>query len=166
MKITAAEIILYRQPSPSDGAAVWELVRNAGSLEANSAYSYLMMFDMFRETCCIAKQGERTVGFVTAFRKPTHPDELFVWQIGVSADVRGRGIGRAMLNHIVRRENSIQFVEATISPGNIPSRSLFAGWARELGCPCTTQSKYGPEIFPAEENHEEEWLFTLGPIRF
>lgn len=166
MQATAGRVKLGA-PSTADGAAMWKLARSAGSLELNSAYSYLMMADMFRATCCTAHDGGELVGFATAFRKPDSPEVLFVWQISVAAALRGQGLGKAMLNDIMRREanRGIRYIEATISPNNQASRSMFAGMAKQLGCECAVSNKYASEWFPEPEGHEDEWLYRIGPIR-
>jgi L-2,4-diaminobutyric acid acetyltransferase len=58
----------------------------------------------------------------------------------------------------------IRFLEATIGPDNIPSRSLFLGLSQSLGAECSMSSRYGSELFPGPESHDDELLFRIGPI--
>lgn len=53
----------FRVPGAEDGAKVWELIRQAGSLDLNSPYSYLMLCDYFRDTCVVAEDNFGIVGF-------------------------------------------------------------------------------------------------------
>ncbi|WP_108992911.1 diaminobutyrate acetyltransferase [Paenibacillus agaridevorans] len=166
MKRREPPAILYRRPEPKDGSEVWRLVRDSGGLDLNSAYSYLMLCDMFRDTCCIAQSEDRIVGFVSAFRKPADEQTLFVWQIAVDGGLRGRGVGRQLLRELTdRKENAgIRYLEATIGPNNIPSRSLFLGMAQSLNAECTMASKYESGLFPNPEGHDDELLFRIGPF--
>ncbi|MCU6708133.1 diaminobutyrate acetyltransferase [Paenibacillus sp. J5C_2022] len=159
--------LLYRKPSVEEGAKAWELVKDSGVLDLNSAYSYLMLFDLFRDTCCVAVEGGELVGFVSAFRKPSEPAALFVWQIGVSAKMRGRGVGKELLKQLLQREAyaDIQYVEATISPGNVPSSKLFRSMAGELGAECDIRDYYASELFPGDGHHDDERLYRIGPFR-
>ena len=46
--------LLVRATRPSDGAAMWALVREVGTLDENSAYLYVLFADRFRDTCAVA----------------------------------------------------------------------------------------------------------------
>ncbi|MFD0959005.1 diaminobutyrate acetyltransferase [Paenibacillus chungangensis] len=159
--------LLYRMPSVEEGAKAWELVRDSGVLDLNSAYSYLMLFDLFRDTCCVAVEEGELVGFVSAFRKPTETSTLFVWQIGVSAKMRGRGVGKALIRQLLQRVGTanVQYIEATISPGNMPSSKLFQSVADELGAECAIRDYYSSELFPGDGHHDDERLYRIGPFR-
>ncbi|MCR2802810.1 diaminobutyrate acetyltransferase [Paenibacillus soyae] len=154
-----------RKPDASDGQSVWKLVKRSGGLDVNSAYSYIMLCDMFRDTCCVVKEDERTLGFVSAFRKPSEPQTLFVWQIAVDPILRGNGIGSKLLNELLSREENqdIRYVEATVGPDNIASRQLFIRLAKTLGAECGISEQYGTDLFP--ESHEAELLLRIGPIQ-
>lgn len=154
-----------RRPETDDGTDVWKLVKRAGNLDVNSVYSYLMLCEMFRDTCCVAFQDERLYGFVSGFRKPAEPNTLFIWQIAVDPLLRGNGIGGKMLRELLAREENrdIQYVEASISPHNPASRQLFIRLAEKLGTECAVSAHYSAAMFP--EPHDEELLFRIGPIR-
>ncbi|RJE90243.1 diaminobutyrate acetyltransferase [Paenibacillus sp. 1011MAR3C5] len=154
----------YRKPTVQDGQDIWRLIKRAGGLDLNSAYCYLMLCDMFSETCCIAERDGRLSGFLSAFRKPEEPDTLFVWQIAVDPVLRGNGIGGALLKEVLSRSSNkgIRYLEATISPGNIASRSLFMAMARGLECECKISELYEASMFP--DNHEIELIYRIGPF--
>lgn len=158
--------IRYRQPVKKDGSEVWRLVRDSGGLDLNSVYSYLMLCDFFRDTCRVAESEGQIVGFASAFRKPDDPQTLFVWQIAVDPGLRGRGVGRSMLKELIDSDKNadIRFIEATIGPNNIASRSLFLGLAQSVGAECSMANHYAAELFPGPEAHDDELLFRIGPI--
>ncbi|MEK3881258.1 diaminobutyrate acetyltransferase [Paenibacillus sp. PL2-23] len=155
----------YQKPEAADGHAVWKLVKRSGGLDVNTSYAYILLCDQFRDTCCVGKQEERTLGFVSAFRKPSEPNTLFVWQIAVDPILRGNGIASKLLAEVLRRDDNadIQYVEATIGPDNIASRQLFLRLAKTFGAECAISELYGEELFP--EAHDAELLFRIGPLR-
>ncbi|WP_368505633.1 diaminobutyrate acetyltransferase [Alkalihalophilus sp. As8PL] len=145
---------------------MWELVNNS-TLDQNSAYKYIMMCDFFAETCVVAKDDEeKLVGFITAFIPPTKPDVVFVWQIGVDPSQRGKGLASQMLNELVQRQGAkdIRYVEATVTPSNKASQSLFRRLARDHDTNCEVLDCFSEELFPGD-NHEEELAFRIGPLR-
>ncbi|WP_338012144.1 diaminobutyrate acetyltransferase [Alkalihalophilus marmarensis] len=153
------------KPTVNDGAAMWELV-NHSTLDQNSAYKYIMMCEFFAETCVVAKDEDRVVGFITAFIPPTKPDVVFVWQIGVDTSQRGRGLASQMLNELVKRDGckDVQYVEATVTPSNKASQSLFKRLARDHNTECEILECFPEELFPGD-NHEKELTFRIGPLR-
>ncbi|GGF96529.1 diaminobutyrate acetyltransferase [Paenibacillus abyssi] len=162
------QTITLRPPDKKDGAAVWELISSAGTLDLNSAYCYLMFCNLFQDTCVIAEEKGQTVGFVSAFFPPDRENSLFVWQVAVDPEVRGRGLGKAMLNELLSRHGAqrIVFMEATVSPSNEASRRLFQSVAAAHSCPLEVihEEGYPAGLFPSGHTHEDEPLLRIGPF--
>lgn len=173
--------VIFRQPSARDGARVWALIREAGTLDVNSAYCYMMLCEYFSKTCLLAEQDGALCGFVSAFRVPGREDTLFVWQIAVHPERRGQGLGRRLLEELLERlqtasrvtaeagpshavQPPIRYIEATISPSNEASRALFRGLARRLKAGFEETAGMPEDWFPVEQRHEEERLFRIGPL--
>nr|WP_088103150.1 diaminobutyrate acetyltransferase [Halalkalibacter urbisdiaboli] len=157
--------VRLEKPTVEDGAAMWELVNNS-TLDQNSAYKYIMMCEFFSETCVVAKEGDKLVGFVTAFIPPEQQDVVFVWQIGVDPSQRGKGLASKILNELISREGckDVRYVEATITPSNQASQSLFRRLAKDHDTKCEVKDCFAEELFPGD-NHEEELTFRVGPLK-
>jgi L-2,4-diaminobutyric acid acetyltransferase len=156
----------FRKPTKEDGAAVWQLIKDMKVLDLNSSYSYLMWCEIFSDTSIVAEREGNTVGFISGFINPNSPDTLFIWQVAVNASERGRGLATKMLRQLLNRTpEDVEYVEATVSPSNIPSQSLFKGLAKKLDTNCDISDYFTSEDFPEEgEEHEDELLFKIGPI--
>ncbi len=157
--------VTIRRPTVADGHALWELVSNSGGLDLNSPYSYLILCRHFAETCLLAEDDGEVVGFVTAYRPPVSPDVIFVWQIGVAESARGRGLGSALLESLVQCKacQNVYFLEATVTPSNLPSRRLFQSLARRLQTRFAEEPCFGSELFGGAP-HEPEHLVRIGPF--
>jgi len=155
----------FREPSKEDGAKIWEFINYTKTMDLNSAYSYIMLGHFFSDTCVIAEDKDEIIGFVSAFRLPQDPDTIFVWQVAVHDGYRGEGIGRKLLKELLKRESckNVRYLEATVSPTNIASQSLFKGLSRYLGCPCEISDCFPEELFP-ESGHEAEQTYRVGPF--
>lgn len=160
---TALEI---RTPEANDGRAIHALVKASGALDVNSEYVYLLLGVHFQETCAIAEINGNTAGFVSAYVLPKQQDTLFVWQVAVNASYQKQGLALAMLKHILQRAScqNIRYVQATISPSNLASRSLFMSLAREYGAPLNEQPMFPSDYF--HHQHEAEPLITIGPLEY
>lgn len=155
----------FRAPVPADGAAIWELVRDSGELEPNTPYCYILFADHFAETCVLAERDGRIVGIVVGFMSPRRPGSVFVWQIGVAASERGRGLAKALISELLTRPccKAVTHLEATVGVSNAASERLFRSVARDLGAICDVTEGFREDLFPGG-GHEAERLFTIGPI--
>jgi L-2,4-diaminobutyric acid acetyltransferase len=157
--------IEYRKPNKEDGGAIWSLVRRAGTLDVNSAYSYIMLCEFFADTCAVVEVDGRIVGMVTGYRKPGDAATLFVWQVAVDPSMRGNGVAGRLLDELLLCNTGIgiRYIEATISPSNAPSQNLFRSMARERKAIVEVSECFPSRLFPGN-GHEDEMLFRIGPI--
>jgi L-2,4-diaminobutyric acid acetyltransferase len=157
--------LTFRQPERRDGAVLHDLIAACPPLDLNSRYAYLLVCEHFADTSIIAEQDGVMVGAVTAYIPPTHPDTLFVWQVAVSAQMRGQKLASRMLEHLLShcvRPRCLRWVEATISPSNEPSRKLFIQFAARHDAGVTTTPLFTARDF-GNSQHEEELLYRIGP---
>ena len=91
-----------RNPVVADASEMYSMAKLCG-LDVNSEYSYLMVCHYFSATSAVATDGDRVIGYISGFRPPESPSDLFVWQIAVSPEARGRGVAGKMLDELVER---------------------------------------------------------------
>lgn len=151
--------IQVERPVPADAAAIWRLAMKTKVLEVNSSYAYLLWARDFATTSALARHEGAIVGFVNGYLRPSAPDTLFVWQIGVAAWCRGQGVARAMLDDLVGRRT--RFLEASVAVGNEASTALFSSLARAHGVRHVRTPLFTADLFP--DWHESEELHRLGP---
>lgn len=156
--------IQYRCARPEDGLAVWKLVQQSGTLEANTAYFYLVFCSDFAQTCLIAEHQGKLVGVIIGYHPPREPDTVFCWQIGVHPDWRGQGVALKMLDQWLRLDANatVKWVTATVATDNEASRRLFFGFARRMGVVCDVREHFTQDLL--EPGHAPEPLYRIGPI--
>ena len=106
--------LLLRPPSPDDGAAIYELIKNSPPLDLNSCYAYLLQGLHFADTCVVAKDSDNTVAaYVSAYILPNQPNTLFVWQVAVDKAYRGQRLAPQMIQHLLQRPvcAKVQYIE-------------------------------------------------------
>lgn len=162
---TPASRVECRPPSPADAAAAHAFITTCPPLESNSVYAYLLVCSHFAGTSAIARRDGHLVGFLSAYLKPAHPDELFVWQVAVSPATRGQGVAQQMLRDVLSREvcRDVRFLEATVTADNQPSRRFFHSFATTCGAAAVeslafSEADFGPADHPAEQ------LVRIGPM--
>lgn len=152
-------------PTMKDGANMATLVRATQLLEPATGYTYVMMADLFGDTCAIAMLDDEPAGCVVAMHPPRTPEVLFVWQIGVHPRARRRGIAHSMLGAILARPACAGVVEvrATVAPSNTTSEAMFRTFADRAGGRLECENGYAAELFP--EAHEAERLLRITGLR-
>ena len=157
--------ITLRKPESKDGQLVHELIRHCPPLDINSLYCNLLQCTHFSDSSVAAFIDENIVGFISGYFVPGHFDTLFIWQVAVSEEVRGRGIGLRMLNHILNRPqcDDVNFVETTITESNNASWGLFKKLASQFDVPLNHKVMFDKETHFNGE-HDTEMLVSIGPI--
>lgn len=156
--------LLLEAPGDDDGREMWRLARDTQVLDVNSPYSYLLWCRDFADSSVVARDGDRLSGFITGYIRPRSAGTLFVWQVAVDQAYRGRGLGKRMLDYLGDRivAEGRQYLEATVTPDNIPSSRLFEAFARGRGCALERRTLFTEEQFP--RGHQPEVLFRIGPL--
>ncbi len=159
------ESIACRLPVASDATAVWNLIRRCPPLDVNSGYAYIVLCDLFADTCVVCERNGGVVGFVSGFIPPNKPDTLFIWQVAVDSSMRGQGLAGTMIRAILSRDacRDAKLLETTVSPSNEASRKMFGSVAKSLGAEIREASHYDAALIP-EDGHESENLITIGPF--
>ncbi|MDQ0189752.1 diaminobutyrate acetyltransferase [Alicyclobacillus cycloheptanicus] len=154
-----------RSPLVDDGPRIWQLIRDAGTLDLNSPYTYLMLSKFFNKTCLVADAGDCLAGFISGFHLPEQPDTLFVWQVAVHPDFRRQRLGTRLLEALLDSEacRGTTWLEATVTPDNGPSDALFRGIAKARNATCTVLPCFPASCFPGE-SHQPEHLYHIGPL--
>lgn len=125
-----------------------------------------MWCEVFAQTSIVVVKQNEIVGFISGFIHPEKEDTLFIWQVAVRETERGQGLGTKMLSQLLGRNTAcenVHYVEATVSPSNEPSQRLFLGLARKFQTDWKISDYFKATDFP-KSNHEDEWLFRIGPI--
>ncbi|MFE9612339.1 diaminobutyrate acetyltransferase [Streptomyces sp. NPDC006012] len=166
--MTAAQAdLLIDRPSVADGAALWRIAKESGTLDLNSSYSYLLWCRDFAGTTAVARAADGApVGFVTGYVRPERPRTLLVWQVAVDTACRGRGVAAALLDGLTARltpGQGITGVETTIAPGNTASERLFTSYAARHGARVTREVLFDSGLFP-DGPHQPEVLYRIGPL--
>lgn len=158
--------IQIRRPCATDGRAVHTLIAQCPPLDGNSLYCNLLQCTHFAETSALAEYQGRVLGFVSGYIVPeSQSNTLFIWQVAVHADARGRGLGRRMICEILDRDAcaDVDFVETTIGPDNASSWALFEGLAKQLRAGTRHETLFDRAVHFAW-GHHSEIKFTIGPF--
>jgi len=165
LETPAGAEVRLRRPHREDAAEVWELVHSSGQLDLNSPYAYLLLCTDFAGTCILAERAGEVIGFIGAYRPPERSNVLFVWQVVTAKQAQGCGIATKMLDGLLARAGSsrTEYLEATVTPSNRASRTLFRRYARRNDVGHEELEDFEADLFPGG-SHEEELRVRIGPF--
>ncbi len=145
---------------------MFRIVKESKVLDVNSSYSYLMWSKYFNQTSIIAECENNVIGFVSGFLQPESPDTLFIWQVAVDHKHRGKGLATKLIEQLLNQLESekVNFLEATVTPSNIPSSKLFKGIAKKKDTNYRIFECFSEEQFP-DSVHEPEMTYRIGPLK-
>ncbi|MEA1885690.1 MAG: GNAT family N-acetyltransferase [Bacteroidota bacterium] len=117
----------------TDFLKIHQLAGEIDGIVQHPGHVYKIMADHFGDTFFIAREENEDneieiLGFMMGFVSRKMKGELFVWQIAVSDNAQGKGIGSKLLQHTIDyaiKANDCNAVIATVETDNRPSQKLF-----------------------------------------
>ncbi len=161
----AVPLVKFRSPTVLDGHAVTALIKDSPPLDNNSAYCNLLQCTHFAQTCVIAESDNCILGWMSAYIPPDQQDHIFVWQVAVHPDARGKGLAKHLLYTLLSRQSlaNVRYLITTITLDNQASWTVFERFAQshQLNLTQTPHFKKEPHFKGA---HETEFLVKIGPF--
>lgn len=156
---------VLRRPTAEDGPAVTALIAASEPLDPNSAYCNLLQCSDFADTCVLGEREGAVVGWISAYRPPSHPERIFVWQVAVAAAARGEGLAGRMLDELVSLPavQGATTLTTTITEANPASWALFGAFARRRGASLSKSKRFERAAHFAGA-HDTEWQATIAPL--
>ncbi len=157
--------IQFSQPTADDAVCVNALIAHSPPLDPNSLYCNLLQCTHFADTSVCAKQKDKLLGFISAYKIPYRSNTLFVWQVAVAASARGKGLAGQMLYELLRRPfcKKVSYVETTVTDSNYASWSFFNKFARKLEAKINTSIGFEKQGH-FQGRHETENFLCIGPF--
>ena len=158
--------IRLRMPVAADGPAITALIAACPPLDGNSAYCNLLQCTDFADTGVVAERDGAIVGWISGYRPPSRPEELFIWQVAVAVQARGERLASRMLDHLAMRPQiqPIAFLSSTVTAANRASWALFEAFARSRQAPLKKTVRFDRTAHFADA-HDTEWCARIGPFR-
>ncbi|WP_083338540.1 GNAT family N-acetyltransferase [Ensifer sp. LCM 4579] len=89
--------VTFRKRTHNHAADVWGLIALCPQLGRNSLYCEFPLCTDFADTCVLDELAGAMVGWMPAYRRPSEPSTLFIWQIAVHPEIRNTGVGKSLI---------------------------------------------------------------------
>jgi len=119
--------MIFRQAREEEFLNVFEFVSHCKPLESYAEHVYKIMLRHFNNSCFVVEEEKKIVGFVLGFVSQTDMKTYFLWQVGISPDKQGKGLGGKLLDFLEKKVKGLgcKRIELTIDPQNLHSQKLF-----------------------------------------
>lgn len=116
-----------RNVDPDEGALLRSLAAQCAPLDLHTPYTYWVIAHYYSQSCFTLTDDGEPVGFITSL---VQGDRGFIWQIGLLAPYRKRGLSQMLIDAVVSAfsRNGIKEVELTISDDNPDSFGAFSSY--------------------------------------
>lgn len=154
-----------RHPGGQDAAEIHELIHRCKPLDENSLYCNLLQTTHFADTCALVECDGKIVAFVSGYRPPRLDHVLFIWQVAVDPDYRGKSLGKRLMKFLLSKPEmeDVRFLHTTITKSNGASKGLFDSLVKDLGCRHGMTPMFDRQLHFHDE-HESEHLMHIGPF--
>ena len=128
-------------------------------------YCYLLQCTDYSDTCAVAACDDEIHAWVSGYRQPSAPTALFIWQVAVDREARGKGLARRLiLSLLARNSNSdIEHIKATVTADNTASLALFESLAQALDATISVTPHFDRKTHFGGR-HASEQLISIGPF--
>ncbi|WP_304508617.1 GNAT family N-acetyltransferase [Anaerotignum sp.] len=111
-------------------------------------YIYWMLGKYFPSTCLVAEENGQVLGYIGALLS-AEKRKIFIWQIAVKSEERGRQIGRKLLQSVLLTagDMGIMQLEIAINDKNSSCRHMVEKLVQDLQGTITEKERYQDEGF-------------------
>jgi L-2,4-diaminobutyric acid acetyltransferase len=156
--------IKITHPRKEDGISVAELIKRCPPLDLNSTYHYLIQSHYFSKTCSIAFDNKKVVAFVSGFINSSKNNSLFIWQVAIDENYRGKELGIELIEFILNQNKNLDSIETTVTKNNISSRRMFQKICEKYKSRISELILFDKEKDFANK-HDSEMLIKIGPFK-
>lgn len=120
-----------RSCSVADVEGIVQFVESCPPLDLHTPFTYWVTLRYWGRHCFVATMADRIVGYASAIGSGGGDDVLYLWQIGVASELRGRGLAQRLIESVadVGRESGFQVLQVSIAPDNEASLRAFRRFA-------------------------------------
>ena len=115
--------ITIRNVQKTDNALLRHLAKQCPSLDLHTQYTYWATAYYFNKSSFILEDDGKPIGYIMALNTP---DVIFIWQIGIIKEYRGKGLSCKLISAVMEYAKSINKpIEVTIASNNKSSFNAF-----------------------------------------
>jgi L-2,4-diaminobutyric acid acetyltransferase len=90
-----------RNITEGDIGSIREFVDYCKPLDLHTHFTYWILAKYFRNTCFVIEEGDRIIAYTGGVRGSVDSENLYLWQIGIAPEYRGKGYFAVLLDKII-----------------------------------------------------------------
>lgn len=148
-----------RKVNSEDAVLLRTMARKCEPLDVHTPYTYWVVCNFFGDGCFVLQENQQAVGYVMTLIKE---DSLFVWQIGILEEYRGKKHSRVLLTAVERyaREKGLKKMLVSIAPENRNSYHAFHQYCKAKNISIVRNGEVKIED-PSDDIKEYECIYEM-----
>lgn len=123
-----------RNVTRDDVDTLKSLSKQCVPLGQHTSFTYWMLCQYFSNLCYILEDEDRNpIGFVSAIRSSSVEGAVYLWQIGIVEQHRGKGLSKILIDAIVGSIHDDEYIQFSIDDTNKESLGAFSSYAKANG---------------------------------
>ena len=125
--------MIIRNCNEEDVDKIRRFVRECEPLELHTPFTYWTLFNYFSNLCFLIAEDDMVIGFVSGIRSSLDQNVVYLWQIGVSKNSRGKNYASVLIDAFTKAVRAIECnkIQVSISPENKTSYNVFLKYVKE-----------------------------------
>ena len=125
--------MMIRKCTVEDVDSLRIFVNECKPLELHTPFTYWAIFNYFSNLCFLMIEEEKIIGFISGVRSSLDKDIVYLWQIGISKDYRGKNYAFLLIDHFIKAVIGLDCnkIQVSISPENQSSYNAFTKYTKE-----------------------------------
>ena len=125
--------MIIRNCTVGDVDRVRRFVDTCKPLDLHTPFTYWALFNYSSNLCFIIEENEDVIGFVSGIRSSVEKDIVYLWQIGVSKDQRGKNYSSVLIENFIGSVSSLNCnkIQVSIDLNNEASYNTFLKYTKE-----------------------------------
>ena len=153
--------ITVRNACAADSPLLRALAAACGTLDVHTPYTYWVACQYHGSSIFILEDAGEPIGYIMAL---DNPDCVFLWQIGILASYRGKGLSQRLYTQVMNYAAAAgKKVQVTIAPDNKASFGALESYCRSHSLEIHTEQTLFLTDRIDPEFRETEVIYTVYP---
>ncbi|MGB1799832.1 MAG: GNAT family N-acetyltransferase [Gammaproteobacteria bacterium] len=152
-----------RHVTEEDLGKIRAFVKDNPPLGFHTLYTYWVLYSQFGRLWHICEENGNIVGFISGIKSVSEPSTVLIWQIGVSKNIRGKGVSTALIDEFLSscKQLGIENGLVTIDPSNKVSLGLFQSYFNKYSSFNVCGSLSLSDEFCKDDEYEDIYTFKI-----
>ncbi len=124
--------MIIRNCTENDVDIIRAFVNECKPLDLHTSFTYWTLFKYSSNLCFIMLEVDKTIGFISGIRSSLDKNVVYLWQIGINKEDRGKNYASILIDHFIKSVIALgcNKIQVSIAPENESSLNTFLKYSK------------------------------------